>query len=118
MCRHRGERLWYQYHHWTDERLGIDRPPTLDVCGWATGGKTLNCDVPQTIHEQQSVKLATTLADQTAKTNRGVKRDCTKGNSCNYQLYLSDKKQNHKVGRFTNERVKKLFKLLLEQSNE
>ena len=118
LCRHRGERLWYQYHHWTDERLGIDRPPTLDVCGWATGGKALSCDVRQKIHEQQSVKHTKTIADQIAKTNRGVKRDCTEGNSCDYQLYLSDKKQKHKTGRFTNERVKKLFKLLREQSNE
>jgi len=118
MCRHRGERLWYQYHHWTNEHLGINLPPTLDVCGWTTGDKALSCDVHHKKHEQQSVKLAKTLADQTAKTNRGVKRDCTEGNSCDYQLYLNDKKQNHKVGRFTNERVKKLFKLLREQSNE
>ena len=25
-CRHRAERLWYQYHHWTKERLVVDRP--------------------------------------------------------------------------------------------
>ena len=23
-CHHRSERLWYQYHHWTEDRLGID----------------------------------------------------------------------------------------------
>ena len=31
-CRHRPERLWYQYHHWTEDRLGIDRPGTLGIC--------------------------------------------------------------------------------------
>ena len=70
----------------------------LDVCGWATGGKALSCDMRQKIHEQQSVKHTKTIADQTTKTNRGVKRDCTEGNSCDYQLYLSDKKQKHKGG--------------------
>jgi len=102
LCRHRGERLWYQYHHWTEERLGVDRPPALDVCGWSNGGKALSCDVRQKIHEQQSVKMAKTLVDQTAKINRSAKRDCTEGNSCDYQVHLSDKKQKHSdVGRLT-----------------
>jgi len=95
MCHHCRERLWYQFHHWTDEHLGIDRPSTLDVCGRATGGKALSCVVCQKIHEQQLVKMANDLVEQTAKTNREVKRDCTKGNCCDYQLYLSDNKKSH-----------------------
>ena len=64
------------------------------------------------------MKMAKTLADQTAKTNRGVKKDCTEGNCCDYQLYLSDNKQKYTIGRFTATRVDPLFTLLQEQSNE
>ena len=62
--------------------------------------------------------MAKTLADQTAKTNRGAKKDFIEGNCCYYQLYLSDKKQKYTSGRFTAARVDFLFTLLREQSNE
>ena len=75
--------------------MDFDRPPTLDVCGWSNGMKALSCNVRQKIHEQQSVKIAKTLVDQTAKINRGAKRDCNEGNSCDYQVYLSVKKRKH-----------------------
>ena len=121
-CRHRSERLWYQYHHWTPERLGVDGPPTLDSCSWATSDseKTLVCDVRQNIYEQQSVKLAKTLEAQKEKNERGVKRDCTEteGDSCDYQVHLSTLKQNHKGGRFTHARASKLFSLLRQQSKK
>ena len=55
-CRHRSESLWHQYHHWTEDRLGIDRPSTLGVCGWAPGGKALTCEVRQPIFAQRTVK--------------------------------------------------------------
>ena len=70
-CRRKSEWMWYQYHHWTDERLGIDRPCALDACSWAPGGKVLNLDIGQTIHEQQTVKHAKTVEDQSAKMKRG-----------------------------------------------
>jgi len=92
-CRHRSERLWYQYHHWTEDRLGIDRPSTLGVCGWAPGGKALVCEVRQPIHAQQAVKHELTISEQKKKMERGVKRDATEGRSCDYQLHYSDKKR-------------------------
>ena len=92
LCRHKPERLWYQYHHWTDQRLGIDRPSTLDVCSWLAGGKVLCCDVEKKLSDQQTVKHESTLEEQTAKNQRGVKRNCTEGNSCDYQVQLSSQK--------------------------
>ena len=92
LCRHRPERLWYQYHHWTDQRLGIDRPSTLDVCSWSAGRKALCCDVEKKLSDQQTVKHESTLEDQTAKNQRGVERNCTEGNSCDYQVHLSSQK--------------------------
>lgn len=115
-CRHRSERLWYQYHHWTDERLGIDRPTTLLACSWAKGGKPLVCDVRAKIYAQQTVKMEMTIEKQTAKIQRGVKRDCTEGTSCAYQVHLSSKKQVKQSKRFTKERCKKLFDLLRNES--
>ena len=80
-CRHRCERLWYQYFHWSSDRLGIDRPSTIDACSWAPGGKALVSDVRAKIWEQQIVKREKTLEDQMQKMSRGVKRDCTQGRS-------------------------------------
>lgn len=111
-CRHRSERLWYQYHHWTPERLGIDRPSTLLACSWAPGGKALVCDVRAKIHEQQTVKMEATIKGQTAKLERGVKRDCTEGRSCDYEVHLNIKKRGPQPGRFTKERTRQLFELL------
>ena len=111
-CRHRSERLWYQFHHWTEERLGIDRPCTLDACGWAPGGKTLKCDVRLNISDQQTVKHERTLLGMKEKLERGAKRDCTEGRSSEYQLYLCADKQKYTSGRFTKERCKTLFDLL------
>ena len=45
LCCHRAARLWYEFHHWTEDRLGIDRPCTLGICGWAPGGKVTNSKV-------------------------------------------------------------------------
>ena len=114
-CRHIAERLWYQYHYWTPDRLGIDRPCTLDKCSWAPGSKALKSDVRMKIHEQQTVKFMPSLKAQNEKTQRGVKRDCTEGIDGNYQLYVSAAKQRHRSGRFTRERCAPLFKLLREQ---
>ena len=112
LCRHRAERLWYQFHYWTEDRLGIDRPCTLGVCGWAPGGKATNSSVRQKIFEQQTVKYAKTFEEQKAKMERGAKRDCTEGHCSKYQLYPNAKKQRPAPGRFRKERVMPLMKLL------
>ena len=117
-CRHRSERLWYQFHHWTPDRLGIDRPSTLGVCSWALGGKALNCDVCQNIHKQQLVKYEPTLSGQRAKLERGAKRDCTEGISCNYEVHMSDKKRKPLLKQFEYERTKPLWDLLRKQSSD
>ena len=66
--------LCYQFHYWTKERLGIDRPNTLGICSWAPGGKSLGCNVREKICQQQTVKYEKSLMAQTIKTNCGVKR--------------------------------------------
>ncbi|KAL7534640.1 hypothetical protein ACHAXR_006012, partial [Thalassiosira sp. AJA248-18] len=105
-CRHMSERLWYQYYHWTEDRLGLERLSTMDTCSWGPGRKPLNSDVNQKIYEQQTVKHEKTIADQEAKMKRGAKRDCTEGCSGDYSIYLSAKKQ---LGCFTEMRCKKFF---------
>ena len=114
-CRHLPERLWYQFHQWTPERHGIERPSTIDVCGWAHGGRVLGCEVRQKIYNQQTVKYMGTIEEQNAKMKRGVKRDCTEGNSCDYKVHRSSAKQNPSSFQFAYERTRKLFKLLREQ---
>ena len=116
-CRHRSERLWFQFHHWTDERLGIDRPPTLDACSWAPGSKSLHASVKGHIYEQQAVKHEKTIEEQVAKINRGAMRNCTEGISGEYQIYMNAQKQRHTTGRFTYERCRPFFKLLQEQED-
>ena len=113
-CRHRAERLWYQYHHWTEERLGIDRPPTLDSCGWDPGGKALMCDVRAKIHEQQCVKHNDTLSAQADKIACGVRRDCTDGKSADYQQHLNITKRVKHPGRFTEARTSIFYDLIRE----
>ena len=54
---HWSERLWYQYHNWTEDQLGIDRPSALGVCGCAPGGKVLYSNVHLNINTQQTVKF-------------------------------------------------------------
>ncbi|KAL7537896.1 hypothetical protein ACHAXR_008146 [Thalassiosira sp. AJA248-18] len=98
-CRHKAERLWYQYHHWTEERLGIDKPPTLDACSWSAGGTALCCDVEKPLHSQQTVSLERTLDKQIAKIQRGIKRNCTEGHSAEYQVHRCTRKQKP-TGRF------------------
>ena len=115
-CRHVSERLWYQFHHWTNERHGIDRPPTLDACSWRPGSKVGSCEVRQEIHQHQMLKYERTLSKQKAKLDRGVKRNCTEGVSCDYQPYVSSKKQQYSGGRFTERRCKNFFELLRKQN--
>ena len=91
-CRHSSEWMWYQYYHWTDERLGINWPSILGECGWVTGGKVLNSDVRQKIQQQQIVKYEKSIAVQNTKTERGVKRYYTEGYSGDYQIHLSASK--------------------------
>ena len=111
-CRHLTERLWYQFHHWTHDRLGIDRPRTLDVCSWAPGGKALVSDVRKKIYEQQSVRYERSIKAQLKKTKRGAKRNCTEGLSCDYELHRNRSKQGPQPGRFTAERCADLFRTL------
>lgn len=63
-CCHCPERLWYQFHHWTDKRHGIDRSTTLGACSWARGGRFLNFNIRQNICEQHTVKHKKLLVDQ------------------------------------------------------
>ena len=109
-CRHKSERLWYQYHHWTNERLGIEKPATLEVCSWAPGGRVLCSDVRQKIYSQQTVKYVGSLKAQKEKIKRGAKRNCTEGNSCEYQVHRAAAKQAPMPNRFSKQRVSKLFK--------
>ena len=116
-CWYRPERLWYQYHHWTEDRLGIDWPSTLGVCTWAPGGKTLNCGVQQKIHKQQAVKFERTIKEQTLTIDRGVKRDCTEGRSISFQPHLAREKQGPLPKRFTKQRTE-TFNQLIREHNE
>jgi hypothetical protein len=118
LCRHKSERLWFQYHYWTDERLGIERPSTIDACSWAPGKTALTSDVRAKIHQQQNKKLAKSLEDQQSKMERNVKRDCTEGQVADYSVYPSAAKQQKHSKQFTYERCKKLFDLIREQSEE
>ena len=86
--------MWYQYHHWTDQRFGLDRPSTIDACDWEPGRNALCCDVKKPLSAQQSVKFEKTLERQTGKMKRDVERDCTEGNSGHYQVNWSAKKHN------------------------
>ena len=75
----------------------------------------LGCEVRQKIYNQQTVKYMGTIEEQNAKMKRGVKRDCTEGNSCDYKVHRSSAKQNPSSFQFAYERTRKLFKLLREQ---
>jgi len=93
-CRHRAERLWHQYHHWTDERLGIDRPPTLDACSWAPGGRKLASDVHLHIHQLQTVKHEKSIVEQKKKMERNKQTNATKGNDISHVTQMGQQKQN------------------------
>ena len=93
-CRHRAERLWHQYHYWSDERLGVDRPPTLDACSWAPGGKKLASEVHLNIHQLQTVKLEKNVKQQSLKMERNHQRNSTKGRSSDHVTHVGDRKQN------------------------
>jgi hypothetical protein len=114
LCRHKPERLWHQFHHWTDERHGIDRPSTVDVCSWAPGGQTLESDVKSKIHELQCVKHCTNIEDQQKKMERGVKRNATEGNSSEYQVHRCAQKQKPGSERFSPNRpcIQELYELI------
>ena len=74
-CRHRPERLWYQYHHWTPERFGIERPSTVDICGWAPGGKKLKGTPTAKLSEQQCVRYETMVLFKHRPRRWSVERD-------------------------------------------
>ncbi len=93
-CRHKAERLWHQYHHWTNDRLGVDRPPTLDACSWAPGGRKLASDFDLKIHQLQTVKLENNAEAQKQKIQRNHQTNSTKGRSCAHVLHVGDRKQN------------------------
>ena len=105
MCRHKPERLWHQFHHWTDSRLGIDRPPTLDACSWAPGGQTFMSDVKSKIHELQPVKQCTNIEEQKKKMARGAKRKATQGKSSEYEVHRCAQKQNPGAEQFSPKRA-------------
>ena len=118
LCRHLAERMWFQYHHWTDERHGIERPSTIDSCSWAPGKTALVADFRAKIYEQQAVKMDKTIDEQEAKMNRGVKRNCTEGQSGSYCVYKSKAKIGPHPNRFTAERCAFLFDLIRNQQVE
>ena len=119
ICRHIPERLWYQYHHWTPERFGIDRPSTIDACAWAPGGRKLTAGATHHLDEQQCVKLEHTIKGQEEKAGRGVERDCTEGIKFDYEPHMCTTKRRKKHdGHFTAARCEQLFRLLREQSTD
>ena len=69
-------------------------------------------DVRQKIYSQQTVKYVGSLKAQKEKIKRGAKRNCTEGNSCEYQVHRAAAKQAPTPNRFSQQRVSKLFKLL------
>jgi hypothetical protein len=114
MCRHKPECLWHQFHHWTDSRLGIDRPPTLDACSWAPGGQTFMSDVKSKIHELQPVKHCTNIEEQKKKMARGAKRKATQGKSSEYEVHRCAQKQNPGAEQFSPKRacIRELYDLI------
>jgi hypothetical protein len=117
-CRHQPERLFYQLHHWTDERYGIDRPPTLDACEWANGGIVLCSDVNQPLSAQQCVQHRKTLEGQEEKMKLNAKRDCMSGIEGTYQLHSSSRKQEKAKGRYAPHRFDKFFNGIREHNKE
>ncbi len=93
-CRHRPERLWHQFHCWSDERLGIDRPPTLDACSWVGGGRKLTSNVTSKIHQLQTVKHERTVDAQKKKMERNRRVNSTEGHSSHHVPHVGDRKQN------------------------
>ena len=65
--RHRSERLWYHYHHWTEERLGMNRLVTIRSCSSTPEGTALIADVQRNLHSQHTVKHATNIEEQIEK---------------------------------------------------
>ena len=80
------------------------------------GSRVRHSKVKQDIHEHQTMRFEKTLTKQKAKLDRGVKRNCTEGLSCDYQPYVSSKKQQYSGGRFTPGRCKNFFDLLRKQN--
>ena len=117
LCRHKAERLWFQYHHWTDERHGIDMPSTIKACAWASGGKALTSDVRAKIYQQQTVKFERTIDAQEEKMKRGAKRDCTEGQSSDYSYYWTAEKRQYNPRQFTAECTAILYKLIEAQGD-
>ena len=93
-CRHKAERLWHQYHHWTDGRLGVNRPPTLSACSWAPGGRKLASEFHLKIHQLQTVKLENNIEAQKQKLQRNHQTNSTAGRSHGHVIHLGDRKQN------------------------
>ena len=118
MCRHKPEKLWHQFHHWTDDRLGIDRPPTLDACSWVGGGKAFVSDVRAKIHELQSVKHCTNIEAQTKKMEKNAKRNITEGYSSEYVQHDATQKQNPSNERFSKQHRRCLNELYEELRND
>jgi hypothetical protein len=116
-CRHRPERLWRQFHYWTDERFGIERPTTLDAIPWGPNAKVLVSELREPIYKQQCVVFEKSLEAQEAKQLRGVKRNCTEGNPANYTVYMSAEKQQPNPNRFTRQRMQKLCSLITKRDN-
>ena len=108
--------MWYQYHHWTDQRFGLNRPSTIDACDWAPGGNVLCCDVKKPLSAQQSVKFEKTLERQTGKMKRDVERNCTEGNSGHYQVNWSAKKHKPPKGHLSEDRMQGLFKKIQKEN--
>ena len=55
--RHHAQSLWYQCNHWTSERLGVDRPSTIDTWAWDLGEQLLCCDANRPLSTQQTFKF-------------------------------------------------------------
>jgi hypothetical protein len=97
LCRHKAERMWFQYFHWTPDRKGIEEPSTIGECGWGPRKKARESDVRAKIHQQQCQKMEKTLEGQEAKIERNAKRNCTEGHVATYSVYMSAAKQQIRV---------------------
>ena len=105
LCRHKAEKMWFQFFHWTEDRRGIERPTTLDACPWSPGGKPREDRVTAGLAAQEAKKMPRTLEEGKAKLERKAMRNCTEGLSAKHQPHVSSAKQKGSGGkRFSKDR--------------
>jgi len=99
LCRHKAEKMWFQFFHWTEERRGVERPPTLDACPWSPGGKPREDRVTAGLAALENKKMPRTLEEGKEKLERNAMRNCTEGLSAKHQPHVSSVKQKGSGGK-------------------